>query len=334
VPAGGRVESKLADLTFFGDLRDDERLRIAERFRLVDLAADGLHTIEPTSPEMVLVIRGQAELAVEGGPSALLIEGDVIGDIEIVVGRSAKRMAISSREGGVGATIAILDRPALEALFREFPAVAPPWLAELGRELKWRNDMLREVSLARAEALPPQALERLIQRRRKRLHSRRGSPLRRATARLVRTLFTAPGKRPSFWVLVGALTALAAARTVVAVIIKNGLQKHLFALIASGVGHPIHVHHFNYGLILVSIAGVLALLPRTRRMLLRLAFVFGFGIGLIVDEFALLWNLNPDYYQPLSRIAAGAVLVLIVQVVYFRNIYLALGRRLIALVRI
>ena len=83
----------------------------------------------------------------------------------------------------------------------------------------------------------------------------------------------------------------------------------------------------------MALAGVLALVKSTRQGIRRLAFLFGFGVGLIVDEFALLWNLNPDYYQPSSRIVAGLVLLAIVQVVYFRNLYLALGRRLLAMVR-
>jgi CRP-like cAMP-binding protein len=329
VHAGARIETQLSQLSFFADLRDDERLRIADRFRTIELAEGSKHTIEPSAPEMVVILEGRADLEGEDGEKEPLIEGDVVGESEIAVG-SAPRQTITAR---LPTRIAVLDRTALDALFHDFPAIAVPWLAELGRELKWRNDILREVSLARAEGLPDEAMESLIQRRRRRLHHLRGSPVRRAIDRLVRALFTAPGKRPSFWVLVGALSALAAARTMVAVIINNGLQTHLFALIASGVGHPIHVHHFNYGLLLVSIAGVLSLLPRTRRMILRLAFMFGFGVGLIVDEFALLWNLNPDYYQPLSRLAAGIVVLLIVQVVYFRNLYLALLRRVIGLVR-
>jgi hypothetical protein len=119
----------------------------------------------------------------------------------------------------------------------------------------------------------------------------------------------------------------------VAVIIKNGLQKHLFALIGGKAGNPIHVHHFNYGLVLVSLVGVLSLMPRPRRLLRRLAFVFGFGIGLIVDEFALLWNLNPDYYQPESRLAAGLVILAILQVVYFRAFWMGLLWRTVAWVR-
>jgi hypothetical protein len=113
-------------------------------------------------------------------------------------------------------------------------------------------------------------------------------------------------------------------------ILANGMQHRLFALIGSEAGNPIHVHHFNYGLLLVSLVGLLSMAPRLRRILRPLAFVFGFGVGLVVDEFALLWNLNPDYYQPSSRLAAGLVLFALFQVVYFRTLYLAIARRLIA----
>ena len=263
----------------------------------------------------------------DGAPT-LLFAGDVVGELDVVIGRGADERLTAAAP----TTLAVLDRPALDALYVEFPAIAPPWVAELARELKWRNDLVREISLAHSKGLPPAALEAVLGRRRRHLQRRRRSPVRRATARLLRALFTVPGARPSFWVLAGTLAALATARTVVSVIIQNGLQKHLFALIGSKVGHPIHVHHFNYGLLLVALAGLLVLLPRARGAIRRLAFLFGFGIGLIVDEFALLWNLNPDYYQPSSRLAAGLLLLLIVQIVYFRNLYVALGRRLLALV--
>jgi hypothetical protein len=324
------LADRLAELPYTSGLREDERIRIASRFAIVVLQPTQSRTISADAPEMIIVLEGEASLRTEGSETPVpLFETDVVGDLEIIAGAAPARSVTAV----AATTLAVLDRPALELLLDDFPAIAPPWIAELGRELKWRNDMLREVSLARAEGLPQQAMEAMLSRRRKRLQHRRRSLFRSAVRHLLTALFTAPRKRPSFWVLVGALCALAAARTVVAVIIKNGLQKHLFALIGGQVGHPLHVHHFNYGLLLVSISGVLALLPRTRQAILRLAFVFGFGVGLIVDEFALLWNLNPDYYQPLSRLAAGAAVILIVQIVYFRNLYLALGKRLLALVR-
>jgi hypothetical protein len=322
------LDERLAELPYFSRLRDDERLRIAERFSVLTLAPNDQHVIEGDSPQMVIILDGEAELFEEGRDVPVpLFESDVVGDLEIMAGRAPRRRIVGP------ATLAVLDRTTLDGLLVDFPAIAPPWIAELGRELKWRNDMLREVSLARSEGLPKQAMEAMLSRRRKRLQHRRRSPLRSMTRHLVTAIFTAPGKRPSFWVLIGALTALAAARTVVAMIIKNGLQQHLFALIGGQVGHPIHVHHFNYGVALVSVAGLLALLPRTRGAILQIAFVFGFGIGLIVDEFALLWNLNPDYYQPLSRLAAGVVLLVIVQIVYFRNLYIALAKRVLAVIR-
>ncbi len=325
----GTLESALAVLPLFAGLRADERLRIAERFRMVRLERGERHQIAADAPELVVLVDGQADLELEGTPATALFAGDVVGELDVVTGHGPSERFIAAAP----TTLATLDRAGLDGLFEDFPAVAPPWVAMLSRELKWRVDLLREVTMAHAEGLPAPSLDRVLAIRRRNLQRHRRSPVRRATARLVRALFTAPGARPSFWVLLGALAALATARTVVAMIIKNGLQKHLFALIGGSVGHPVHVHHFNYGLLLVALVGVLVLVPRTRSAIRRLSFGFGFGIGLIVDEFALLWNLNPDYYQPSSRFAAGLVLLAMAQVVYFRALYVALGRRLLALVR-
>jgi hypothetical protein len=147
---------------------------------------------------------------------------------------------------------------------------------------------------------------------------------------LARALLVEPARRPAFWILAGAALALLSARTVVAVILRRGLQRSLFALIETSAGHPIHVHHFNYGLLLVALIGFLAMIPRLRRNLRGLSFFYGFGLGLVVDEFALLWNLNPDYHQPGSRLAGVALIFALLQIVYFRSLYVALGRRLIA----
>jgi hypothetical protein len=88
-----------------------------------------------------------------------------------------------------------------------------------------------------------------------------------------------------------------------------------------------HVHHFNYGLILLGTAGVAALFPMGRRALRLLSLAFGFGCGLVFDEFALIWNLNPEYAQGLSLYAAALAAVLLVQLAYFRSFWTALARR-------
>jgi hypothetical protein len=298
-------------------------VRIAARFQQVTLPRGETLPLAADQPRLVVMVDGEATLE-HGGGTTPLFAGASFGEIEVATGRGMAGRIVAERP----TLLALLDPKSLEAIFSDFPAVAPPWLRELGRELKWRNDVIREVSLAYAEKLPPAQLEAVLARRRRRLLHRRRHTLAKALSRVGRTLFLQPGARPSFWVLVGALSALAAARTVVALIIQNGLQKHLFALIGGKVGHPIHVHHFNYGLLLVSLSSILLLLPRTRSALRRLAFMFGFGVGLIVDEFALLWNLNPDYYQPQSRLVAALVIISIVQVVYLRAFWAAVARRL------
>lgn len=319
------LESTLALLPWFAPLRPDERVRIGERFTLVTLESGGRCELAVEQPQLVLVIAGAATLERDGQRLRLYV-GDTVGDTEVATGQGVAGRIVADR-GRVD--LALLDAAAFDRLLETYPAIAPPWLDHLGRELKYRNDLLREVSLAYAEKLPPAHLASLLARRRHRLAHHRRSSVGSAAARLGRALFTAPGLRPSFWVLVGAMAALATARTVVAIIIRDGLQKQLFALIASGVGHPIHVHHFHYGLALVTLSGLLTLVPRSRGAIRRLAFVFGFGLGLVVDEFALLWNLNPDYYQPASRFAAAALLILIAQIVYFPALWVAIGRRLL-----
>jgi len=320
------MESVLATLPYFARLRADERLRIAAHFHEVHLQPD--ETLEVDEPRLLVIVDGEARLE-RGGVTLTLFTGDTVGEVDLATGRSLPSKLTAER----ASTIATLDAPALAELLAQFPAVAPPWVAELGRELKWRNDVLREVSLAYAERLPPAQLEAVLARRRRRVLHHRRSTIGSAARRLGTALFTAPGRRPSFWVLLGVLSALAAARTMVAVIIANGLQKHLFALIGGSVGHPIHVHHFNYGIALVALVAMLTLLPTARRAIRRLGFVFGFGVGLIVDEFALLWNLDPDYYQPSSRLAAAAVILAIAQVVYFRGLWTTLFRRIYARLR-
>jgi hypothetical protein len=88
------------------------------------------------------------------------------------------------------------------------------------------------------------------------------------------------------------------------------------------------VHHFNYGILLVVIVGIVALFPKTRRYLRFLGFALGAGLGLIVDEFALLWHLHPDYYQRESYYAIIVSLLVLTQLIYFRSFYLGLFRRL------
>jgi hypothetical protein len=52
-------------------------------------------------------------------------------------------------------------------------------------------------------------------------------------------------------------------------------------------------------------------------------------MGLIFDEFALIWTLNPEYAQSLSLISAGIAFIVLVQLVYFRRFWASAARRFV-----
>jgi len=321
------LERLLALVPAFACLRVDERVRVAGQMKWVTLSAGQQFALSGDAPPLVLVAAGELWVR-RGAEVSVVFPGDMLGEVEVLAGRGAGE-TVEAREDSA---LAVLDRAAVETLLEEFPVIARPWVSELGRELKWRNDLLREILLARSQGWAAERLAGVLARRRRRLQRHRHHPIRRVGALLARVLIVEPSQRPTFWMFAGVVLALASARTVVAMILKNGLQQKLFALIGSEAGNPIHVHHFNYGLLLVSSVGLVSMLPSARRSLRLLSFTFGFGVGLVVDEFALLWNLNPDYYQASSRLMAGAVVFALVQAVYFRKFYSAIGRRLLAAV--
>lgn len=319
------LQQAIESIDYFRRLRPDERLRATTKFDRVELAEGQVLPLSPESPRWIVVAEGEVDLAREGSRPIRMFMGDHWGETEVLAGQGETGQV----RARTAAVIATLDRTGLQALLAEFPVVAVPLLTFLSKELKWHNDLLREINLARAQGLRPDQLRTTLRARKWRVRRRTHSPVRRLGAVLWTTLVTAPASRPAFWMFLGAALALAGARSVVAFILHNNLQKRLFALIGGKTGNPIHVHHFNYGLILIAVAGVLSLLPTSRRALRLLAFVLGVGIGLVVDEFALFWNLNPDYYQPSSRLAAAILLFLLVQVVYFRGLYLSAVKRLV-----
>lgn len=323
------VDQALRLSPYFSGLRPDERVRVGDRLSLTPLAPGESLVLSPAEPQMVFLVAGEAEAVSASSERALLFPGDSYGEIELVAG-TGKDAQITAREDS---WVVVVDFLKFEWLLSEYPVVYLPLVARLGVELKWRNDFLRDLLLARASRLPPEALRRVFTRERRLLARQRARPIRALGEFLGQVLFVEPASRPAFWVFVGASLALVSARTVVAMILEHGLQSKLFALIGTGAGNPIHVHHFNYGLLLVSSVGLVAMLPQARRRIRLLSFLFGFGAGLVVDEFALLWNLNPDYYQPSSRLAAALFLFALAQGVYFRGLYAAMARRLWGWVR-
>jgi hypothetical protein len=226
-----------------------------------------------------------------------------------------------------GATLATLDREGLDAVLAAVPVIALPLAEALAVELRAEDDLVRQLLELHAEGLPSAQLEAAIEACRRHL-ARRGARVTRLSPRaLFHRLVVARGAEPPFWMLLGFLVALGGARLVVHLILKYGLEKRLFALVPGPDPNPMHVHHFNYGMILIGAAGLAALTPAGRRALRGLAFAFGAGVGLVFDEFGLIYNLNPEYAQPSSLISAGIVAALLVQLTWFGHFWRALARR-------
>lgn len=322
------LESVLANVSIFEELRPDELGHVARAFERVELAEGDARDFgaTPDLARLVVVVHGRVALDVDTGGTrgrSELDPGDRYGEMALVSGHARKMKVVAL----CAATIATIDRAGFDRLLEEYPAIALPLAGELSTELHATNDAVRELLELHAEDLPTEQLVAAIDDRRH-VIARRGATVARLSPKaLFRKLVVQQGAEPPFWILVGFIVSLGAARLVVHMILKYHLEKQLFALVPGNDPNPMHVHHFNYGLLLIGAAGLAALLPFGRRALRTLAFAFGFGCGLVFDEFALIWNLNPEYANPSSLIASGLVAGVLLQLVYFRRLWGALARR-------
>ena len=111
------------------------------------------------------------------------------------------------------------------------------------------------------------------------------------------------------WLLVSFLLTFLLARIVVLLIMTRRMPD--LYLYVGGT----HVHHLNYGIILLSGIGTLALLTELRDRWLWLAITaFGVGLALTFDEFGMWVHLGGSYWQRASFdaiVVVGATLGLV-----------------------
>jgi CRP-like cAMP-binding protein len=322
------LEQALANVSLFEHLRADEIGRIARRFERFDLAPGEARSFGGSAAEqrLVVVVKGRVRLETAlGGHAAraILDPGDRFGDRSLIADHLRPFRVVAQRPS----SLASIDRARFELVLEEFPAVGLPLADELSRELRAQNDAVRQLLELHAARLPDDELESAVAERSRALRRQRSGVTRLSPRAIFRRLVVQPEADPPFWMLAGFLVALCLARLVVFLILQYHLEAQLFALVQGTDPNPMHVHHFNYGLILVGSSGLAALFPMGRRALRVLAFTFGSGCGLIFDEFSLIWNLNPEYGRPSSMIASGIAATLLVQLTYFRRYWLALARR-------
>jgi len=326
------LERVLRDLPFLAPLRPDELVRVAARFRCESVPAGQSLLLDDESPELLMVLRGQLSVttsALAGQPAETITlwRGDSLGDVALASGQGSRGTLTALK----ATELARLDAAGLREVMAEFPIVALPLVETVAQELRFKDALIRELGEIEALGLSGRELEGALSVRRQALRQHGTHILRRAIDAVYREVVVARGREPAFWMLLGFTASLVAARAVVGGILHYHLEKQMFALVhAPGQANPMHLHHFNYGLLLVAAAGLGSFLPSTRQWSRLLPALFGIGAGLILDEWALIWNLNPNYYQGLSYMAAAIVFAVLMQVVLFQRFWTSWARRLIA----
>jgi len=131
---------------------------------------------------------------------------------------------------------------------------------------------------------------------------------KRVLASVYREIISDQKTEATFWVLLGFGPALALSR----------LTVHLAPSLFLSV-HSAHVHHFTYGIIILAVAGYLALVA-PGRVKHWVEWLYGVGLALAFDEFGTWLHLTNNYNLDLSEDVTVFILLFLIVVVYSADI--------------
>jgi len=109
----------------------------------------------------------------------------------------------------------------------------------------------------------------------------------------------------NFWALFGFLPTF---------IIARFLVYHFPELFLEVKG--VHIHHFTYGIALLSLAGMVALNAKFWRQKVDAAILYGIGLALAFDEFGMWLHLKDDYWERQSYDAIIIITAILLNIVY------------------
>lgn len=102
--------------------------------------------------------------------------------------------------------------------------------------------------------------------------------------------------------------------TVVA--IKEGIINRNIYIGRNIIIYGYHIHHFYFGIFLMGIAGWLAIVDNKKFSKVKLAIMYGAGLGLFMDEIGMLLS-EGDYFSPLSYLLGIFLLGILINIIYF-----------------
>lgn len=82
-----------------------------------------------------------------------------------------------------------------------------------------------------------------------------------------------------------------------------------------------HIHHLNYGIVILAIAGFFALIFQNTKNRLKIGALYGFGLGLTFDEFGMWLKLENDYWARASYDAVIIIGLIFTSVVYLPSFW-------------
>lgn len=113
--------------------------------------------------------------------------------------------------------------------------------------------------------------------------------------------------------------------------IHNNLVPDLLFFVKTVYIRGYHIHHFNFGIVLLVIAGFFSLVDAARNHVRKTAILYGIGLALITDEFGFLVTLNANASAYWSRQSYDAVITigfLLLNIAYFGRFWKVMGNKI------
>lgn len=126
------------------------------------------------------------------------------------------------------------------------------------------------------------------------------------------------GQKVSFLILFAFLLAFIVAR--------------IYALIAAPIliFRDTHIHHLNYGILLLSISGLLGFYFSNSKWRNKIIILYGIGLGLTFDEFGMWLHLEDHYWVRTSYDSIVIISAILLNAVFFGDRWLGILRRVVS----